>query len=266
MAIDLNRFKKKAETRLPILFLVEENHIASDFAVSIVEILQNCQERNILAELMVLSFGLDWTFRYPKLKNNKPPYFANLENVDLNIINQVISGISGSYQAHLDSALDLTKAILDDPETTKSGRYKPIVIIITSRTPAKGWEKSLDSLLNDGRSSNAQVYWIKLNKDGNEDNPVKNYKEISFKEASTDMLYVCSQASYNLVKEHVSFTKEPNFYLRNSKFYKLAQEIVSSFKLEPLNEVPEEDPVEFDTPGIDGVFGDGADAKGDGIV
>lgn len=45
-----------------------------------------------------------------------------------------------------------------------------------------------------------------------------------------------------------------------------ADEIVSSFKLEPLEDVPEEEPVEFDVSGIDGSFGDGTDAKGDGMV
>lgn len=48
---------------------------------------------------------------------------------------------------------------------------------------------------------------------------------------------------------------------------KIAAEIVESFKLEPLEGVsPEAESVEFDTPEFDGAFGDGADAKGDGVV
>ncbi|SMG31767.1 hypothetical protein [Fibrobacter sp. UWB13] len=45
-----------------------------------------------------------------------------------------------------------------------------------------------------------------------------------------------------------------------------ADEIVSSFKLEPFDDVPAEKPVEFTAPGFEGEFGDGADAKGDGVV
>ncbi len=47
---------------------------------------------------------------------------------------------------------------------------------------------------------------------------------------------------------------------------KIAEDIVSSFKLEPFDEVSAEDPVEFTTPGFNGEFGDGTGAKGDGVV
>lgn len=47
---------------------------------------------------------------------------------------------------------------------------------------------------------------------------------------------------------------------------KVAEDIVSSFKLEPFDEVSAEDPVEFTTPGFNGEFGDGTEAKGDGVV
>lgn len=47
---------------------------------------------------------------------------------------------------------------------------------------------------------------------------------------------------------------------------KIAEDIVSSFKLEPFDEVSAEDPVEFTTPGFNGEFGDGTEAKGDGVV
>ena len=46
----------------------------------------------------------------------------------------------------------------------------------------------------------------------------------------------------------------------------VAEDIVSSFKLEPFDDVPAEKPVEFTAPGFEGEFGDGADAKGDGVV
>lgn len=50
----------------------------------------------------------------------------------------------------------------------------------------------------------------------------------------------------------------------------VAEDIVSSFKLEPFDkapvDVPTEKPVDFTVPGFDGEFGDGADAKGDGVV
>ena len=46
----------------------------------------------------------------------------------------------------------------------------------------------------------------------------------------------------------------------------VAEDIVSSFKLEPFDEVSAEDPVEFTTPGFNGEFGDGTGAKGDGVV
>lgn len=258
MAVDLNKFKKKTEKRLPILFLVEESgyrHVSADLVKGV---LRNCLEKNIHAEFMLLSFGLDWTLRYPKLKDNSP-YFARLEEVDLNSIVQINVDISEAKQTFLSSALDLSKAILEDTETTKLDRYKPVIIIAASRIPAKGWENSLDALLNDGRSSNAQVYWINYSSDNinslinaieemvdeqenlspKTNNPVKKFKKVIFKDLRINM----DRDADNLAKE-----------------------IVSSFKLEPLDEIPEEPPVEFDVPGIGGSFGDGTDAKGDGIV
>ena len=56
--------------------------------------------------------------------------------------------------------------------------------------------------------------------------------------------------------------------LKNSEdaIEEIANKIVESFKLEPLEEDLEVESVEFDTPGIDCSFGDGIDAKGDGVV
>lgn len=270
MAVDLNKFKKKTEKRLPILFLLEENKVAALSADIVMSTLKACLEKNIHTEFMVLSFGLDWTLRYPKLKANAP-YFARLEEVDPNDIWHITSNIQESKQTFLGSALDLTKAILDDPETTKSDRYKPIVIIIASRTPAKGWEESLDTLLNEGRSSNAQVYWI-----NNGDSDIDLTHTIS--QTISALSIVGSPFNETLkVINHRKEKAKPDSPVKTFEkiVYKTvllgqgtdaANEIVSSFKLEPLDEAPEEDSVEFDVPGFDGDFGDGADAKGDGIV
>lgn len=54
--------------------------------------------------------------------------------------------------------------------------------------------------------------------------------------------------------------------IKSNTIEEIANKIVESFKLEPLEYDPEVESVEFDTPGIEGSFGDGADAKGDGIV
>ena len=258
MAVDLNKFKKKTEKRLPILFLLEENKVAALSADIVMFTLKACLEKNIHTEFMVLSFGLDWTLRYPKLKANAP-YFARLEMVDPNDIWHITNNIQESKQTFLGSALDLTKAILDDPETTKSDRYKPIVIIIASRTPAKGWEESLDALLNEGiNNSDSDIDLIRafaapsfvvspllnetlkavnhFKENAKSDSPVKTFEKIVYKTV--------------LLGQEIG----------------AAEEIVSSFKLESLEDVPEEDPVEFDVPGFDGSVGDGTDAKGDGIV
>ena len=247
MAIDLNKFKKKVEKRLPILFLVEENSESGTYAQFVDGILNACLGKNIHSEFMLFSYGLEWTLRYPKLNNNTP-HFANLESVDFNDIRQIVNNIPRSRQTFLGSALELSKAILDDPDTTKSDRYKPVVIIIASRIPAQGWEKRFENLLNNGRSSNAQVYWVnnrytdvvdpktRCTEKKESENPVKCFENVIFK-----------KIDYGLTME-------------------VANEIVSSFKLVPFDDVPVEDPVEFTTPGFDGDFGDGADAKGDGVV
>ena len=275
MAVDLNKFKIKTEKRLPIVFLVEESNNSSLSADLVMVVLRTCLEKNIHAEFMLLSFGLDWTLRYPTLKDNAP-YFARLEEIDLNDIWRITNNIQESKQTFLGSTLDLAKAILDDPETMKPDRYKPVVIVIASRTPAKGWEESLDTLLNDGRSSNAQVYWVNNgNMDTISSTITKEVKKVTELMRRTDEIFseiskfmpadtsIPQKSTNNPVKNF-----EKVIYIKNGQKGPtlIAKEIVSSFKLEPLNEVPEEDPVEFDIPGFDGTFGDGADAKGDGVV
>lgn len=159
MAVDLSKFKKKVEKKLPILFLVEENKQSSRSADLVASILEACLEKNIHTEFMLFSFGSEWTLKFPKL-NNSAPHFADLERANLRDLQRTIREISPSNQTFLGSALELSKAILDDPETTKPDRYKPVVILIASRIPAQGWEERFKDLLNDGRSSNAQVFWL----------------------------------------------------------------------------------------------------------
>lgn len=161
MAVDLSKFKKKVEKRLPILFLVEEGNHPVISANLVKEVLQNCLDKNIYTEFMLLSYGLEWTLRYPKLKDNVP-HFANLESANLNDVWNILCDTSASKQTFLGSALEVSKAILDDPDTTKPDRYKPVVIILATRIPAQGWEERFNDLLNNGRSSNAQVFWLKV--------------------------------------------------------------------------------------------------------
>ena len=242
MAVDLNKFKKKVEKKLPILFLVEDHHFGGSFGFSgfgdlLKFILEVCLERNIHTEFMVISYGQEWVLQFPELKNNNPCY-ADLENVDLYDLKSKINGMRGSAQTFLGSTLELSKAILDDPETTKSDRYKPIVMVVASREPAKGWEAPLEALLNDGRSSNAQFIWLDATEES-KPSLLKKYEKVACRNIG------------NLI------------YNWNST---LAEEIVSTFKFEPLEDVPEEAPTEFTTPGFNGSFGDGTEAKGDGVV
>ena len=256
MAVDLNKFKKKIEKRLPILFLVEEQHHPGISSRLILQILAKCVRENIHAELMLVSYGLSWNFRFPKLKDNNSPQYAPLEQVNLDEINTIVCNLHEAKQTLIGSALELSKAILDDPDTTKPDRYKPVVVIIASRIPAQGWENSIENLLNNGRSSNAQVYWVNTDRSLNG---------------------IFDAILESIIDENVSIDKN----IKHPKKYKnityktlsgssndenIVNEIVSSFKLEPLEDIPVENPVEFTTPGFDGDFGDGTEAKGDGVV
>lgn len=162
MAIDLKKFKKSVEKKLPIIFLVEENKsIADSSAFLACSVLSKALTKNIHAEIMLISYGMDWTIRYPQIrKKESSPNFIGLDKIDLRAINQTIKQFPTSSQTLLGSALDLCKAILDDADTVKPDRYKPVLIIISSKAPAKGWEEHFNSLVKEGRSSKAQVYWI----------------------------------------------------------------------------------------------------------
>jgi hypothetical protein len=269
MAIDLNKFKKKVEKRLPILFLVEEQHYPGISSQLILQILGKCVRENIHAELMLVSYGLSWNFRFPKLKDSNSPQYAPLEQVDLGEINTIICDLPEAKQTLIGSALGLSKAILDDPDTTKPDRYKPVVVIIASRVPAQGWENCLENLLNNGRSSNAHVYWVDIGKVANGILDSIISENVDINRAANDLMdsIINGKSStdkyINPLKKYKNITYKA---LKESSNEKIANEIVSSFKLEPLDEVPTEDPVEFTTPGFDGDFGDGADAKGDGVV
>ncbi len=276
MAIDLSKFKKKVEKKLPILFLVEEDDKSNISADLVKDILNACLERNIHTEFMLFSYGLEWTLKFPK-PNNKVPHYANLEGVKLDDAWHIIANITASKQTFLGSALEVSKAILDDPDTTKPGRYKPVVIIIASKIPAQGWEDYFVDLLNNGRSSNAQVYW--LNKNRNTDDAFRKAFEAflplgPFSHVAVDALL--KNTGFDSKCKAAREKRTNNFKKRFEKVIfknigsrlvsNYAQELVSSFKLEPLEEGPVEDSVEFAVPGFDGSFGDGTDAKGDGMV
>ena len=110
---------------------------------------------------MLISYGAERTIRYPKIKGNESsPNFIDLNKAQFNTISQIIEELPKSNQTLLSSAFELCKAILDDTDTVKPNRYKPILIIISSKTPVKGWEAPFHSLVNEGRSSNVQVFWI----------------------------------------------------------------------------------------------------------
>jgi len=275
MAIDLNAFKKNVEMCLPILFLVEENTESQVSAHLVMEVLKACLDKNIHTEFMLFSFGSEWTLKFPKINDNAL-HFAKLERTNLSELQQSICEITPSNQTFLGSALKLSKAILDDPDITKSGRYKPIVIIIASKKPVPGWEDCFVDLLNNGRSANAQVYWL------NECRDAENF----YTELETILpLGPFSHVATNVLRRNAGFDSAvkaarksessdlkkrfENVIFKNIGSRLLcdyAKEIVSSFKLEPLDEAPIEDPVEFTAPGFDGDFGDGANAKGDGVV
>ena len=266
MAVDFSKFKKKAEKKLPILFLVEENSEGQVSRGLVTNILNACQCKKIHTELMLFSYGLEeWTLKFPKLNNNAP-YFADLEGIKLDDIWRIIGEIEPSKQTFLGSALDVSKDILDDPDTTKPGRYKPVVIIIASKLPTQGWDGSFYDLLNNGRSSNAQIYWLYKNTCfafTKALDPLSSSDYITYVTYNTESPKIRKIESNKPIKrfEKVNLNNIGSNFLGD-----LAQEIVSSFKLEPLEEVPAEDPVEFTTPGFDGEFGDGTDAKGDGVV
>ena len=162
MAVDLRKFKNSVEKKLPIIFLVEENKSIAGSSASLARaVLSNALKKNIHAEIMLLSYGMEWTIRYPKMRGKESsPNFIGLDKANLKEIYQIIKGFPKSTQTLLGSALDLCKAFLDDTDTVKPDRYRPVLIIISSKAPAKGWENHFDSLVNEGRSSKAQVYWV----------------------------------------------------------------------------------------------------------
>ena len=245
MAVDMSKFKKKVEKKLPILFLIEESSMLFEFSCFTEDILNSCLKKNIHTEFMIVSFGLDWKLRFPKLKENETPYYVGLESVSPNYIRSTIREASESRQTFLGSALELSKAILDDPETTKPDRYRPVVIIITSRDPARGWESSFEDLLKNGRSSCAQIYWV--------NSPTQGVSVL--KSEQSDKLGGFLKKYEKVVYEILS-----------SPTSQLVDQIISSFEFKPFEDVPEETPAEFTTPGFNGEFGDGTEAKGDGIV
>ena len=275
MAIDLNAFKKNVEKCLPILFLVEENNQSSLSADLVASILETCLEKNIHTEFMLFSFGSEWTLKFPKINDNAL-HFANLERTNLKELQRTICEITPSNQTFLGSALKLSKAILDDPDVTKPGRYKPVVIIIASKKPVQGWEDYFVNLLNNGRSANAQVYW--LNECRNAENFYTELETIlplgPFSHVATNVLRRNAgfDSAVKAARESESSDLKKRFEnvifknIGSRLLCDFAKEIVSSFRLEPLDEAPTEDPVEFTAPGIDGDFGDGANAKGDGVV
>lgn len=274
MAVDLKKFKKRVEKKLPIIFLVEEttNRDFKNYSAQLVcNVMRACLSRNIQFETMVISYGFDWNIRYPSLKgNDDSPRFQAGEHVKIDDVCSIVANLGGSIQTFLGSALDLSKAILDDPETVLPDRYKPAVVVVSPRMPAKGWEKSLEALLNDGRSSQAQVFWVSEDKSANGFESLSKYFSVALMAGIAVNADVASEKSANAsskVHEKVTYIKGYGVIDTGE----ISKKIVDSFVLEPLDEAPVEEPpavepVEFDAAGFEGSFGDGASAKGDGTV
>lgn len=194
MAVNLKNFQTPVEKRLPIVFLLDEsgdsvsigetplvlNGILSktdveknttsvpsmNYVASFVEqILQNCADKNIRAEVSIVSYGSSLNFRYPILKDDQAPYFKANEKVAVEEVCEIIRRVPKANQSVLGSAMALCKAILDDTETVLTDRYKPVVVVVSTKKPMTGWQSQLDSLLNDGRSANCQMYWVNIGTD-----------------------------------------------------------------------------------------------------
>lgn len=275
MVVDLKKFKKRVEKKLPILFIVEEAKMTghglwTDVAPVIVsQVIEKCKTLNIHSELAIITYGREWTFRFPVLKADSAPYFKGIENLNSAEVSKIVSDRPAASQTFLGSALNLTKAILDDPETVLPDRYKPAVVIVSNRNPARGWEASFEALVNEGRSSKAQFYWItgKMDQDPLASS-VANFAAL-LKEMSGVSVFSTSSSSSSKSKD-VCKSKKVTYLegLIGSKDPEtIADTIVRDFKLEPLDdETSSVEPVDFDAPGFEGSFGDGTSAKGDGVV
>lgn len=273
MAVDLKKFKKRVEKKLPILFLVEESNLR-DAADVVRRIIDLSILRNIHSEMMLITYGLDWTLRYPSLKGaDAAPCFVGLEGVDVNDVYSRLRMIREAPQTFLGSALELSKAILDDPETVLPDRYKPVVVIMSSRTPAKGWEEKLNALMNEGRSSQAQIFWVSAD---DKEESIENFVKIFHTELFL-LGAVAAAAKGTQQPKSLDGSAQRNgriFNVRGLGTYnteEISKKVVDAFKLEPLDEAPVEqppevEPVDFDAPGFEGSFGDGTSAKGDGVI
>jgi uncharacterized protein YegL len=78
------------------------------------------------------------------------------EDLALSLPSQLeLEDFTASGRTPMGNAFSLMKDLIDDNERIPSRSYKPTIVLMTDGVPTDDWESSMNSLINDGRSSKA---------------------------------------------------------------------------------------------------------------
>lgn len=151
MTLDMSKYAKmrKAERKLPIIFMINEKMIRTDeweggvFKEAIDDIMVNLSHRGIDAVMSVVSFGEE-----VRLWSGFKEYKSYTDND--------WQKVAMTEKSRFRIALTLVKDMLDDMDTTPEGDFDPVVVLFSTDEVSPGYKEELESFVADGRFKDVQ--------------------------------------------------------------------------------------------------------------
>lgn len=157
MAFDPNKYKPKGIKKLPVLLLLDVSGSMDgkkivelhDAVVEMINSYVEMKKRERVIEVAIITFGAEvrlYTEFTPvdDLQKNGIPQFPARGNTPLGM------------------ALTAAKDLLEDPQLTPQGNYRPAVVLVSDGEPNDEWRNPLEDFISSGRSSKAQRFSVAI--------------------------------------------------------------------------------------------------------
>lgn len=153
MAFDPNKFKISAVERfMPVVLLLDvSNSMEGDkidnlyaATVKMIETFADESKKEIPYKVAIITFGASVDYH--------TPYSDATEDLARNLTHFVADGMTP-----LGTALQMTKALIEDKTVTKPKWYRPVVVLVSDGYPNDTiWQSALQEFISDGRTAKCQ--------------------------------------------------------------------------------------------------------------
>lgn len=157
MAFNPNNYKPTAPKKLPVILLldvsssmmgekIEKLHAA---VVEMIKTFADQARKETLIEVAIITFGASVELH--------TPYTPAADLKKAGVGKFIANGMTP-----LGTALTMAKDMIDDPETTPKGNYRPVAVLVSDGEPNDEWKTPLERFIRDGRSQKCQRFAVAI--------------------------------------------------------------------------------------------------------